>query len=161
VSRDDGCDPSGSETANHTAPSVRLRFIEPGKPVQNAFVESFNGRLTDECLNLHWFKSLRHAREEIARWRVHYNTKRPHSARSYQTPMDVLNNNTVSALETLAVSALPLTAITQPENPDHTGPNQRDRSHRAAAGRHTLSGTARLPAMAVCSTSFRNCSVKP
>ena len=59
---------------------VRLRFIEPGKPVQNAFVESFNGKLRDACLNLHWCRSLRHAREEIACWRVHYNTKRPHSA---------------------------------------------------------------------------------
>src|SRR5690242_5304036 len=52
---------------------VRLRFIEPGKPVQNAFVESFNGKLRDECLNLHWFRSLRHARDEIAAWRGHYN----------------------------------------------------------------------------------------
>jgi putative transposase len=42
---------------------VRLRFIEPGKPVQNAFVESFNGKLRDERLNLHWFRSLRHARD--------------------------------------------------------------------------------------------------
>ncbi|MBL3566207.1 transposase [Rhodovulum sulfidophilum] len=50
---------------------VRLRFIEPGKPVQNAFVESFNGKFRDECLNLHWFRSLRHAREEIGRWRSH------------------------------------------------------------------------------------------
>jgi putative transposase len=48
---------------------VRLRFIEPGKPVQNAFVESFNGRLRDECLNQHWFRSLNHARQEIAKWR--------------------------------------------------------------------------------------------
>ena len=95
---------------------VRLRFIEPGKPVQNAFVESFNGKLRDECLNLHWFRSLGHAREEIARWQVHYNTKRPHSALGYQTPMEVLTNNTASAPETLAVSALPLRAITQPEN---------------------------------------------
>ncbi|MBL3607187.1 integrase core domain-containing protein, partial [Rhodovulum sulfidophilum] len=62
---------------------VRLRFIEPGKPVQNAFVESFNGKFRDECLNLHWFRSLRDAREEIRRWRSHYNTKRPHSALGY------------------------------------------------------------------------------
>ena len=65
---------------------VRLRFIEPGKPVQNAFVESLNGKLRDECLNLHWFRSLRHAREEIERWRQHYNTERPHSAIGYMTP---------------------------------------------------------------------------
>ena len=79
-------------------------------------MESFNGKFRDECLNLHWFRSLRHAREEIARWRDNYNTKRPHSALCYQTPMEVLNNNTASAPETLAVSALPLRAITQPED---------------------------------------------
>lgn len=65
---------------------VRLRFIEPGKPVQNAFVESFNVRLRDECLNQHWFRSLRCAREAIAAWQLHYNTQRPHSALGYQTP---------------------------------------------------------------------------
>jgi putative transposase len=57
---------------------VTLRFIEPGKPVQNAFVESFNGKLRDECLNLHWFRSLRHAREAIAAWRHHYNPASQH-----------------------------------------------------------------------------------
>jgi len=53
---------------------VRSRFIEPGKPVQNAFVEIFNGKLRDEYLNLHWFRSLRHVREEIGRWRHHDNS---------------------------------------------------------------------------------------
>jgi putative transposase len=69
---------------------VRLRFIEPGKPVQNAFVESFNGKLRDECLNLHWFRSLRHAREAIAAWRHHCNTVRPHSALGYRSPKEFL-----------------------------------------------------------------------
>jgi putative transposase len=59
---------------------VELRFIRPGKPVENAFVESFNGRLRDECLNQHWFVSLRDARERIRDWRIDYNTERPHSA---------------------------------------------------------------------------------
>ena len=95
---------------------VRLRFIEPGKPVQNAFVESFNGKLRDECMNLHWFRSLRDAREEIARWRVHYNTKRPHSALGYQTPMEVLTATTAPVLETLAVSTRALSTPIQPEN---------------------------------------------
>ena len=95
---------------------VRLRFIEPGKPVQNAFVESFNGKLRDECLNLHWFRSLRHAREEIERWRHHYNTERPHSALGYQTPMEVLTNTAAAALEPLAGSALPLIAHFKPED---------------------------------------------
>lgn len=56
---------------------VALRLIEPGKPNQNAYVESFNGRLRDECLNEHWFVSLAHARVEIERWRREYNEERP------------------------------------------------------------------------------------
>jgi hypothetical protein len=52
-----------------TSHSITLRPIEPGKPNQNAYVESFNGRLRDECLNEHWFTSLEHARVEIERWR--------------------------------------------------------------------------------------------
>ncbi|MEL6531395.1 MAG: IS3 family transposase [Pseudomonadota bacterium] len=95
---------------------VRLRFIEPGKPVQNAFVESFNGKFRDECLNLNWFGSLRHAREEINRWRNHYNTKRPHSALGYLSPTEFLMKTTATALETLAVSTLPLNNETQPED---------------------------------------------
>ena len=57
--------------------SVALRFIEPGKPNQNAYVESFNGRLRDECLNEHWFTSLTHARALIEAWRRDYNEHRP------------------------------------------------------------------------------------
>ena len=58
---------------------VRLRFIEPGKPAQNAFVESFNSRLRDECLNEHWFLSLIDARHIVEAWRMDYNRTRPHS----------------------------------------------------------------------------------
>lgn len=66
---------------------VRLRFIEPGKPVQNAFIESFNGRrLRDECLNEHWFLSLPHARRTIEDWRIDYNHNRPHSSLGNLTP---------------------------------------------------------------------------
>ena len=57
--------------------NVALRFIEPGKPNQNAYVESFNGRLRDECLNEHWFTSLAHARTVIEEWRRDYNEQRP------------------------------------------------------------------------------------
>ena len=57
--------------------NVALRFIEPGKPNQNAYVESFNGRLRDECLNEHWFTSLAHARTAIEVWRQDYNQDRP------------------------------------------------------------------------------------
>ena len=65
---------------------VRLRFIEPGKPIQNAYAESFLGRFRDECLNEHWFGSLNEARHTIEAWRRHYNEHRPHSALGYQTP---------------------------------------------------------------------------
>jgi len=59
---------------------VELHFIEPGKPVQNAFIESFNGKFRDECLNEHWFLSLEDARQKIAAWRRDYNEIRPHSS---------------------------------------------------------------------------------
>ena len=65
---------------------VKLRFIEPGKPVQNAFIESFNGKMRDECLNEHWFVSLQDAREKIETWRRDYNEVRPHSALGNRTP---------------------------------------------------------------------------
>ena len=65
---------------------VKLRFIDPGKPVQNAFVESFNGRFRDECLNEHWFVNLEVARWLIARWRENYNEQRPHSAHKGMPP---------------------------------------------------------------------------
>jgi putative transposase len=65
---------------------VALQFIEPGKPVQNAFVESFNGRFRDECLNESWFVSLADAQHTIAAWRVDYNVTRPHSGLDSRTP---------------------------------------------------------------------------
>jgi putative transposase len=65
---------------------VRLRFIAPGKPSQNGFVESFNGRFRDECLDQHWFLDLADARATIERWRVDYNGGRPHGALGYRTP---------------------------------------------------------------------------
>jgi putative transposase len=65
---------------------VELRFIDPGKPVQNAFIESFNGRFRDECLNQHWFVSLAQARRLVEAWRLDYNRARPHSALGYRTP---------------------------------------------------------------------------
>jgi putative transposase len=65
---------------------VRLEFIQPGKPVQNAYVESFNGRLRDECLNANWFTSLHDARRKIEEWRQDYNQERPHSSLGYLSP---------------------------------------------------------------------------
>jgi putative transposase len=60
------------------AQGIQLHFIEPGKPNQNAYVESFNGRLRDECLNEHWFLSLAEARDTVEAWRLDYNGLRPH-----------------------------------------------------------------------------------
>jgi putative transposase len=68
------------------ARGVQLRLIEPGKPNQNAYIESFNGRLRDECLNEHWFPSLLHARTEIEIWRREYNEERPKKALGGMTP---------------------------------------------------------------------------
>jgi putative transposase len=68
---------------------IQLRFIEPGKPVQNALIESFNGRLRDACLNQHWFTSLAHAQQIIEDWRRDDNQVRPHSSLGYRTPKEV------------------------------------------------------------------------
>lgn len=65
---------------------LTLRLIEPGKPNQNAYIESFNGRFRDECLNEHWFTSLEHARAVIERWRREYNDERPKKALGGLTP---------------------------------------------------------------------------
>lgn len=67
---------------------VKLSFIRPGKPIENAFAESFNGRLRDECLNTNWFLSIKHAREIIESWRKDYNTVRPHSALGGLAPQE-------------------------------------------------------------------------
>ena len=67
---------------------VRLHFIEPGKPQQNGYIESFNGKLRDECLNEHWFLTLAHARQTIEDWRNDYNQRRPHSALGNRTPLE-------------------------------------------------------------------------
>lgn len=65
---------------------VQLDFIRPGKPVENAFIESFNGRLRDECLNVHQFASLAQAQAIIEVWRCDYNRQRPHSSLGNLTP---------------------------------------------------------------------------
>jgi len=67
---------------------VKLNFIRPGKPIENAFVESFNGRFRDECLNTNWFLSVKHAREVIEAWRRDYNEVRPHSSLKGNTPRE-------------------------------------------------------------------------
>jgi putative transposase len=83
---------NGSEFAGRTMQTwaarngVELRFIQPGRPVQNAYIESFNSRFRDECLSQHWFASLSHMRSVIDNWRDDYNHHRPHSALGYVPP---------------------------------------------------------------------------
>ena len=67
---------------------VRIDFSRPGKPTDNAFVETFNGSLRDECLNLHWFESLADAQHKIEAWRREYNESRPHMALANRSPND-------------------------------------------------------------------------
>ena len=71
---------------------VQLWFIDAGKPTQNAYIESFNGRFREECLNLHWFTSLAEAQRIIEEWRTDYNMARPHSSLKYQTPEEFASN---------------------------------------------------------------------
>ena len=67
---------------------VTLDFSRPGKPTDNAFIESFNGSFRDECLNMHWFLSLDDAREKIEAWRIDYNEYRPHQSLADKTPKE-------------------------------------------------------------------------
>ena len=83
---------NGSElTSRHflswgTEWKLELAYIQPGKPTQNGYVESFNGKLRDECLNVSWFRNLWQARVRVAAWRKDYNSARPHSSLGYKTP---------------------------------------------------------------------------
>jgi putative transposase len=85
------CDNGPEFTSRHflawcVEKQIALVHIQPGKPQQNGYVESFNGKLRDECLNVNWFENLWEARQKIAAWRVEYNEERPHSSLGYQTP---------------------------------------------------------------------------
>jgi putative transposase len=91
---------------------VHLHFIDPGKPVQNAFVESFNGRFRDECLNEHWFVDLADARRTIETYRRDYNGYRPHSSLGGLTP------------EEFARRSAALQAPPAPSKPQTHGANQ-------------------------------------
>ena len=73
---------------------IRLDFIRPGKPVENAFIESFNGKFRDECLNEHWFTGLNDARFTIECWRRDYNHNRPHSSLGGLTPVEFASRAT-------------------------------------------------------------------
>lgn len=87
------CDNGPEFTSNHFdawayASSIKIDFITPGKPIQNAFCESFNGSFRDECLNTSWFHTLAQARKEIEEWRRDYNEARPHSSIGDRTPTE-------------------------------------------------------------------------
>jgi len=69
---------------------VKLDFIRPGKPVENAYVESFHGKFRDECLNENYFLDIQEAKNKIEEWRIEYNTFRPHSSLNYKTPEEFL-----------------------------------------------------------------------
>ena len=69
---------------------ITLNFSQPGKPTDNAIIESFNGSFRDECLNTNWFMSLEDARRKIEAWRTHYNVSCPHMSLGYRTPQEFL-----------------------------------------------------------------------
>ena len=84
------------------AHGVVLDFSRPGKPTDNAFIESFNSRFRQECLNEHWFLSLEDAQEKIEAWRSHYNEQRPHSSLGYQSPLEHLGGSAPEPPEFIA-----------------------------------------------------------
>lgn len=67
---------------------IRIIYIQPGRPMQNGYVESFNGRFRDECLNANWFATMADARQKIEAWRQDYNDERPHSSLGYRAPRE-------------------------------------------------------------------------
>jgi putative transposase len=85
---------------------VKLDFVDPGKPTQNAFIESFNGTFREECLNENWFVSLADAQHTIETWRVEYNTERPHSRLRDCTPREFALNLTSTAVSSINPTGL-------------------------------------------------------
>src|SRR5271154_3800358 len=75
---------------------LQWHTIQPGRPMENGYVESFNGRFRDECLNENWFSDLADARDKIAQWQQDYNEQRPHSSLQYRTPMEFAAQSAVS-----------------------------------------------------------------
>ena len=70
--------------------NVEIHYIEKGKPTQNAFIESFNGKFRDECLNEEWFTSIAQARSIIEAWRIDYNNERPHNGLNGLSPYEFI-----------------------------------------------------------------------
>jgi putative transposase len=84
---------------------IELHFIQPGKPVENAFVESFNGHFRDECLSESWFTSINDARSTIEQWRCDYNEVRPHQSLGYQSPAEFISSFRGEGLRTCGATA--------------------------------------------------------
>ena len=87
---------------------VALAFIRPGKPVENAFIESFNGRLRDECLNVYSFESIAHAQAVITAWRDDYNHRRPHGALGHLTPSEYAERRQQTTSEAAPLQLAPV-----------------------------------------------------
>jgi hypothetical protein len=102
---------------------LQWHTIQPGRPMENGYVESFNGRFRDECLNENWFSNLADAREKIARWKQDYNEERPHSSLQYRTPVEFAAQSAVS-FYTAGVGQGVSNADPLPHNPH---PRYRDR----------------------------------
>ena len=91
---------------------VELVFIRPGRPAENCFIESFNGKFRDECLNLHWFKDLEDARQIIEAWRYEYNHFRPHSSLGGKPPTEFAEQS--------GLRPTPSTSVLIAPKPGHT-----------------------------------------
>ena len=90
--------------------------IQPGKPTQNGGMESFNGKLRDECLNTSWFWNLFDARRKISAWKTEYNSRRPHSSLAYRTPDEFMRQ-----WQTASLSEAKSMAVDQPRQGDPGG----------------------------------------
>jgi putative transposase len=112
ITADNGSEFAG-QTMDHWAhqAGVKLDFIRPGKPVENSYIESFNGRLRDECLNVEIFLDLADAQSKIEKWRSDYNQQRPHSALADRTPQEFAH--------AAAQRSFGLSATERPNDPTH------------------------------------------
>jgi len=96
---------------------VTLDFSRPGKPTDNAFIESFNGTVREECLNQHWFLSLEDAQEKLEAWRRDYNEERPHSSLKNQTPLEYSRRSTSTQARQTETAPPAITVVSTPDAP--------------------------------------------
>ena len=113
------CDSGPELTSRHflawcVERQIELVHIQPGKPTQNAHVESFHGRLREECLALSWFQNLFDARRKVAAWRREYNEERPHSSLGYRTPKEFATS--LGAAESGCALLAPPSSAANPES---------------------------------------------